>query len=357
MGALSSTGIQGQDDRLGESDRNVIHGLRTRDPLKTRMAAPSVETRSEPTSTVRGRPRLARGRYLPAVVLLLLMSFSVLAHLGALDQDLPLPDGDETFFVKPAVSIAATGNLNPHWFGHPGSTVIYPVAVLVRVWDAASGGPILGSHAALEQRLAEDPRPFYVIARLWTIALAVATIPVLFALGRHRVQSANRSHGRDVVDSSSGRDSPWADRAHRERGDLLRPRHAVLLRTRLAAAAASLVVARGAEFGPRNFIALQHGLAGALCHRRRGTTRAKQPPARGQSGGNGDRGGNGRLPADESVRLAQPELPRSTTSMRQRTTHTGWLLGSPTSETRCGTSRRPSRPCSRGRSMSGRSSD
>jgi hypothetical protein len=150
----------------------------------THTATPAVDSESEPTSPVRSSARFSRSRYFPALVLLLLMGFSLLAHLGALRQDLPLPDGDETFFVKPAVSFAATGDPNPHWFGHPGSTVIYPVAVLIHLWDAtAHNGPIFGSHAELRQRFASDPRPFYLIARLWTIALAVATIPALFALG------------------------------------------------------------------------------------------------------------------------------------------------------------------------------
>ena len=35
-----------------------------------------------------------------------------------------LYDPDEHFFVDPAVRIVTTGDLNPHWFGHPGSTVI-----------------------------------------------------------------------------------------------------------------------------------------------------------------------------------------------------------------------------------------
>jgi hypothetical protein len=79
-------------------------------------------------------------------MLLALVAFSGVAHLSALHRDLPLQEPDESAFVRPAVRIAATGDLNPQWFGHPGSTVIYPVAGLIRGWETiANGGPIVGS--------------------------------------------------------------------------------------------------------------------------------------------------------------------------------------------------------------------
>jgi hypothetical protein len=110
---------------------------------------------------------------------------SSVAHVWALHRDLPVPDVDESAFLEPAVHIAATGDLNPHWFGHPGSTVIYPVAGLVHAWDAlAHQGPILTSNAALTTRLQRSPTTFYVIGRLWTIALSVGALPLLFLLGR-----------------------------------------------------------------------------------------------------------------------------------------------------------------------------
>ena len=138
-----------------------------------------------PPASPPGHRRVVRPSTVSALVLLVLMAFSVCAHLGALGRDLPLPDADEDFFVRPAAAMAATGDLNPHWFGHPGSTVIYPVAALIHTWDAVlHDGPVLGSNPALERRLASNPRPFYLIARLWVIALSVASIPMVFGLGR-----------------------------------------------------------------------------------------------------------------------------------------------------------------------------
>src|SRR5262245_45049744 len=72
--------------------------------------------------------------------LVVLVVVSSVAHLWALRRDLPIPEIDESAFVRPAVRIAASGDPNPHWFGHPGSTVIYPLAGLFHAWD------VLGHH-------------------------------------------------------------------------------------------------------------------------------------------------------------------------------------------------------------------
>jgi MFS family permease len=117
--------------------------------------------------------------------LVALMAVSSVAHLWALHRDLPLQEPDESAFVQPAVHIAATRDLNPHWFGHPGSTVIYPLAGFFRIWDTvAHDGPVLAKAPDLESRFQDNPTSFYVIGRLWTIALSVGAIPLLFLVGR-----------------------------------------------------------------------------------------------------------------------------------------------------------------------------
>jgi Dolichyl-phosphate-mannose-protein mannosyltransferase len=148
-------------------------------------------------------PRRPRGALSPAVVpapamracrrvslatlsvLIVLMALSSVTRLWALHRDLPLADPDEEVFVQPAVHMAATGDLNPHWFGHPGSTVIYPLAGVFHVWDAlAHHGPILLTNPALTARLKRSPTEFYVIGRLWSIVLSVGALPLLFLVGR-----------------------------------------------------------------------------------------------------------------------------------------------------------------------------
>jgi hypothetical protein len=118
-------------------------------------------------------------------VLIALVTLSAVAHLWALHRELPLQEPDEAAFVRPAVQIAATRDPNPHWFGHPGSTVIYPLAGFFRVWETvAHHGAIVGADPELTARFHDDPTTFYVIGRLWTIALSVGAIPLLFLVGR-----------------------------------------------------------------------------------------------------------------------------------------------------------------------------
>src|SRR5438552_1148626 len=133
----------------------------------------------------RSRSRRSRESWLVLCALVALMVASSIAHLWALRRDLPVPDIDEPFFVGPAVHISATGDSNPHWFGHPGSTVLYPLAGFFHLWDVvAHHGPILASNPALTARFQRSPGEFYVIGRLWTIALSVGALPLLFLVGR-----------------------------------------------------------------------------------------------------------------------------------------------------------------------------
>jgi len=145
-------------------------------------ALPRSEIETEHSMGSRG-PDTQRSALI-ALAIVAMMALSLVAHLGALHRDLPIPDTDEQDFVQPAVHIAATGDLDPHWFGHPGSTVIYPIAALLHVWDATlHDGPILGSNGALEARYHRTPAPFYLIGRIWTIGLGIAAIPVIYLLG------------------------------------------------------------------------------------------------------------------------------------------------------------------------------
>jgi len=50
-------------------------------------------------------------------------------------QTLPLlPEADEGTWIGAAFQIAATGNLDPGFYGHPGATTVYPLATAWRLW-------------------------------------------------------------------------------------------------------------------------------------------------------------------------------------------------------------------------------
>jgi len=120
-----------------------------------------------------------------AVGLLAVLAVSLGAHLWGISHGLPVPDGDERYFVTPAVYVAASGHLNPHWFGHPGSTVIYPLAFVYRVRDVIEhGSPLLGPSPGLARTFQRDPGSFYFLGRLWAALFSIAAIPLVFAIGR-----------------------------------------------------------------------------------------------------------------------------------------------------------------------------
>lgn len=125
----------------------------------------------------------ARRSYLWVVLPTMLVSAGV--HLWGIHRDLPVPQADERYFVDPAVYMASNADPNPHWFGHPGSTVITPLAVIYR-WRAIlfDGAPLLGRAPSIAVHFANDPSGFYLIGRAWAIAFSLAAFPLVFAIGR-----------------------------------------------------------------------------------------------------------------------------------------------------------------------------
>ena len=81
--------------------------------------------------------------------------------------------------------MAWKGDANPQWFGHPGSTVIYPLALAYRAREVLfHGAPLFGEAPSVAARFRSDPTSFYEIGRLWVMLLSVATVPLLFLLAR-----------------------------------------------------------------------------------------------------------------------------------------------------------------------------
>jgi hypothetical protein len=111
---------------------------------------------------------------------------SLAFHLWGIRRDLPyVTEPDEGAVVRPAAHIAASGDWHPDNFLYPASTVIYPLAVVYRLRNGfAHGGPWLRADAEIARRLEDDPSEFYLLARLLSVAYAVATLPVTYALGR-----------------------------------------------------------------------------------------------------------------------------------------------------------------------------
>ena len=111
--------------------------------------------------------------------------FTVVIGLWGMHRDLPYPEVDEPTFVRSAVHIAATGDPNPHWFGHPGSTVIYPLAIVFHADDViAHGGSLFGGDPSMTRRFQNSPGEFYLLGRLLILAYSAGCVLLLFAVGR-----------------------------------------------------------------------------------------------------------------------------------------------------------------------------
>ncbi len=119
-------------------------------------------------------------------IILALMGVSLLIHLFGIKRDLPwTPEIDETYFVRPVMHMIITGSWNPQWFGHPGSTVIYPLAFLGRIWNTiAHQGYLFGADPDFTVTFDAYAYEFYILGRLITISYSVLCIPLVYLIGR-----------------------------------------------------------------------------------------------------------------------------------------------------------------------------
>src|SRR5438552_4067159 len=82
-----------------------------------------------------------------------LLLLALVVYVWGIQKNLPyVSEVDEhSFWVARAVGMADRGDLNPGWFGHPGSTVLYPLAAIYR----------LGYGADVAADFAANPTPFF----------------------------------------------------------------------------------------------------------------------------------------------------------------------------------------------------
>ncbi|MEO5775152.1 MAG: glycosyltransferase family 39 protein [Sphingomicrobium sp.] len=125
-----------------------------------------------------------RGAARAALLLLLLVAAALRIH--NIGFGLPgMYDPDEPMFMLTALKLPLKGTLNPQWFGHPGSTTIYLVA-LVDVIVAATAllGGAYGSLGELTTAAYANPAIFFIPARVAMVALGVTSIGLTYVLGR-----------------------------------------------------------------------------------------------------------------------------------------------------------------------------
>ncbi len=107
-------------------------------------------------------------------------------YLWGIQKNLPYTsEVDESIFVKRAVNMASSGNMNPNWFGNPGSTIFYPLTLIYHVWYAVTQqGEFFQPNSGLQLRYNQSPAEFYLLGRFLSVAYAIMSIPLLYLLGR-----------------------------------------------------------------------------------------------------------------------------------------------------------------------------
>lgn len=119
-------------------------------------------------------------------VLILILLFAFLLRTGSVNYGLPFVEdftADGEHYVLDGVQVAGTRNWNPGWFGHPGSTVIYSLAIVFGVSNRIDR--FLGtSDAFIVDQFQQDPSSFYFIGRLFATFCAVLAIAVVYQFGR-----------------------------------------------------------------------------------------------------------------------------------------------------------------------------
>ncbi len=134
---------------------------------------------------LRSRPKTT-SNYLWTVGIIAVLIVAAAGYLTAIRRNLPyLPIWDEPTFVRPAVRMASTNSLNPLWFSHPGSTVIYPLAVLYRFSNFADEeGLIFCPPPEIAARFRNHSADFYLSGRILMTLYALGGIYVGYLAGR-----------------------------------------------------------------------------------------------------------------------------------------------------------------------------
>lgn len=120
------------------------------------------------------------------VILVLLLILAMFFRNWGIGADLPyLYDIDEPVFVDPALRMVWSGDLNPHWFGHPGSTVIYINALIYQTIRLA--GQTIGAFSDLsgfKSFYLADPTLFYLIPRIFFALVGTFSVLLVYLIAR-----------------------------------------------------------------------------------------------------------------------------------------------------------------------------
>jgi hypothetical protein len=120
------------------------------------------------------------------------MLAGLVLRLHGIRNGLPfLYDVDEPDFVSLSVHMLRAEHLNPHWWGHPGTTFLYMLEVIYgAMYFIGHALKVFADPAAFQALYLRDPTVFYLSGRYLCTLFGVASIALVFAIGRRLMSDA-----------------------------------------------------------------------------------------------------------------------------------------------------------------------
>lgn len=121
-----------------------------------------------------------------AIALGAILAVALAVRLAGVRFGLPaLYDPDEPLFMLAALKLLRERTLNPGWFGHPGTTTIYGIAVVeAATYLVGHVAGIFPTTAAFLRAVYLDPGLVWLPARLMIVGCGVACVGLTYLVGR-----------------------------------------------------------------------------------------------------------------------------------------------------------------------------
>ena len=126
------------------------------------------------------------GRWAERGALLLILAVAAALRLYGVDFGLPaLNDPDEPLFVMTALEMLRNHSLNPGWFGHPGTTTLYCLALVsLAVGGLGIATGRFADGKALMAAAYADPGIVFLPGRLFIVACGILCVWLTWSLGK-----------------------------------------------------------------------------------------------------------------------------------------------------------------------------
>lgn len=118
--------------------------------------------------------------------LVLILAVAAALRIHGVGFGLPsLNDPDEPLFMMTALEMLRNHSLNPGWFGHPGTTTLYCLALVsLAVGGIGIATGRFADGPALMAAAYADPGILFLPGRLFIVACGIACVGLLWSLGR-----------------------------------------------------------------------------------------------------------------------------------------------------------------------------